>query len=331
MQYGVALARLIGNCVAVIGMAVWAGSVVAAEPYPASPVRVVVSLPASGVADTLARIVAQRLSELWAQPVVVEPRPGGNQIIGVQFVTKARPDGYTLLVAADAAVVTNPHFYDKLPYDPVKDLTPLVVLGQLTPVFVVEPSLPVRNVKELIAVAKAKPGVLNYGSFGKGTFSHLSMEDFKRSTGTDIVEIPYAGGAPAVTALTGGQVSMLLVNLSSIAEHSRAGKVRIIAAAGPRRAAMLPDLPTVAESGVPGFATGAWFGLFGPANMPPALVAKLHTDVSKGLDSPQTRQFFEQNSFERVNKSPLEFAQLIQDDLRHWGGLIKTLGVRLDQ
>ena len=124
---------------------------------------------------------------------------------------------------------------------------------------------------------------------------------------------------------------MLLVNLSSIAEHSRAGKVRIIAAAGPRRAAMLPDLPTVAESGVPGFATGAWFGLFGPANMPPALVAKLHTDVSKGLDSPQTRQFFEQNSFERVNKSPLEFAQLIQDDLRHWGGLIKTLGVRLDQ
>ncbi len=331
MRYGLTPARLARACVAAIALSVLGGGALAAEPYPAGPVRVIVSLPASGVADTLARIMAQRLSETWAQPVVVEPRPGGNQIIGVQLVTKARPDGYTLLVAADAAVVTNPHFYDKLPYDPVKDLTPLIVLGQLTPMLAVNPALPVSNVRELVALAKSQPGVLNYGSFGKGTFSHLSTEDFKSRTGTNIVEIPYAGGAPAVTALVSGQVSMLLVNYSSIQAHEKAGKVRIIGAAGPKRAVMRPELATVAESGVPGFATGAWFGLFGPANMPPALVAKLHADVSKGLDSPQTRQFFEQNSFERVERSPQEFAHLIQDDLKHWGGLIKMLGVKLDQ
>ena len=164
---------------------------------------------------------------------------------------------------------------------------------------------------------------MNYGSYGIGTYAHLSMEDFKQKTATDIVHIPYRGAAPAATALLAGDVSMLLLNLSSIEAHEKTGKVRILAAAGEKRAALRPDLPTVAEAGVPGFSTTAWFALWGPANMAPELVAKIHADVAKALELPQSREFFATNSFERVDLSPAQFARLIQDDSKHWGALIK--------
>ena len=301
-----------------------------AQTYPGGPVKLIVPVPAGGVTDTMARITAQRLAEAWGHPVVVDNRPGGNYAVGAQAVARSPADGLTLLVAPDSTVTANPHLFSKLPYDPVKDLTPIIVLCRITPVLVVNPSLDAKSVPELIALAKAKPGSLNYGSYGIGTYAHLSMEDFKQKTGTDIVHIPYRGAAPAATALLAGDVSMLLLNLSSIEEHEKAGKVRILAVASDKRAVLRPDLPTVAEAGVPGFSTTAWFALWGPPNMAPELVARIHADVAKVLESPQSREFFRTNSFERVDLSPAQFSQLIQDDLKHWGALVKAVGAKLD-
>jgi tripartite-type tricarboxylate transporter receptor subunit TctC len=301
-----------------------------AQTYPGGPVKLIVPVPAGGVTDTMARIIAQRLTEAWGHPVVVDNRPGGNYAVGAQAVARSPADGLTLLVAPDSTVTANPHLFSKLPYDPVKDLTPIIVLCRITPVLVINPSLDAKSVPELIALAKAKPGSLNYGSYGIGTYAHLSMEDFKQKTGTDIVHIPYRGAAPAATALLAGDVSMLLLNLSSIEEHEKAGKVRILAVASDKRAVLRPDLPTVAEAGVPGFSTTAWFALWGPPNMAPELVARIHADVAKVLESPQSREFFRTNSFERVDLSPAQFSQLIQDDLKHWGALVKAVGAKLD-
>ena len=319
----VLFAALVGLLAAVSGAAY-------AQAYPSGPVKLIVPVPAGGVTDTMARIVAQRLTEAWGHPVVVDNRPGGNYAVGAQAVARSPADGLTLLVAPDSTVTANPHLFSKLPYDPVKDLTPIIVLCRITPVLVVNPSLDAKSVPELIALAKAKPGSLNYGSYGIGTYAHLSMEDFKQKTGTDIVHIPYRGAAPAATALLAGDVSMLLLNLSSIEEHEKAGKVRILAVASDKRAVLRPDLPTVAEAGVPGFSTTAWFALWGPPNMVPELVARIHADVAKVLESPQSREFFRTNSFERVDLSPAQFSQLIQDDLKHWGALVKAVGAKLD-
>ena len=315
---------------AVVGLLAAASSAAHAQTYPSGPVKLIVPVPAGGVTDTMARIVAQRLTEAWGQPVVVDNRPGGNYAVGAQAVARSPADGLTLLVAPDSTVTANPHLFSKLPYDPVKDLTPIIVLCRITPVLVINPSLDLKSVPELIALAKAKPGALNYGSYGIGTYAHLSMEDFKQKTGTDIVHIPYRGAAPAATALLAGDVSMLLLNLSSIEEHEKTGKVRILAVASDKRAVLRPDLPTVAEAGVPGFSTTAWFALWGPANMAPELVARIHADVVKVLESPQSREFFRTNSFERVDLSPTQFSQLIQDDLKHWGALVKAVGAKLD-
>jgi tripartite-type tricarboxylate transporter receptor subunit TctC len=307
-----------------------ASSSAIAQSYPSGTVRLIVPVPAGGVTDTMARIVAQRLTEAWGQPVVVDNRPGGNYAVGTQAVARAPADGLTLLVAPDSTVTANPHLFSKLPYDPIKELTPIIVLCRITPVLVINPSLPAQNVRELIALAKGKPGSLNYGSYGIGTYAHLSMEDFKQKTGTDIVHIPYRGAAPAVTALLAGDISMLLLNLSSIEAHEKTGKARILAAAGEKRAVLRPDLPTVAEAGVPGFSTTAWFAMFGPANLAPDLVTKIHADVAKVLDLPQSREFFRTHSFERVELAPAQFAKLIQDDSKHWGALVKAVGAKLD-
>jgi tripartite-type tricarboxylate transporter receptor subunit TctC len=323
MSKAVLFAALVGLLAAVSGAAF-------AQTYPGGPVKLIVPVPAGGVTDTMARIVAQRLTEAWGHPVVVDNRPGGNYAVGAQAVARSPADGLTLLVAPDSTVTANPHLFSKLPYDPVKDLTPIIVLCRITPVLVVNPSLDAKSVPELIALAKAKPGSLNYGSYGIGTYAHLSMEDFKQKTGTDIVHIPYRGAAPAATALLAGDVSMLLLNLSSIEEHEKARKVRILAVASDKRAVLRPDLPTVAEAGVPGFSTTAWFALWGPPNMAPELVARIHADVAKVLESPQSREFFRTNSFERVDLSPAQFSQLIQDDLKHWGALVKAVGAKLD-
>ena len=249
--------------------------------------------------------------------MVVDNRAGGNGSVGAIAAARAPADGLTLLVSSDATITANPSLSSKLGYS-AKEFTPIIVLCRGTPVLVVNGTVPANSTQELIALAKAKPGTLNYGSYGVGTYAHLSMEEFKQRTGTDIVHIPYRGAAPAAQALLAGDVSMLLLNYSSIADHEKTGKVKILAAAGDKRAQVRPDLPTIAEAGVPGFSTTVWFALFGPAAMPADLVNKIHADVSKVLDLPQTKEFFAKNSFERVTDSPAEFAKLVERDTEHW-------------
>ena len=311
-------------CVALVALATAA----TAQNYPSGPVKLIVPLPAGGVTDVMARIVGQRLQEMWGQSVVVENRPGGNSGVGAQAVERSPADGLTLLVAPNSTFTANPALFSKLIYDP-EDFTPISVLCRGTPVLIVNPSLPVKNVAELIAYAKANPGKLSYGSFGIGTYAHLSMEDLKQRTGTDIQHVPYRGAAPGLNGLLANEVSVMLLNLSSVEEHAKAGKVRIIAAATEKRIAALPDLPTIAET-VPGFKTSVWFGLWGPAKMPPELLAKIHADVSKALDLPETKKFFKTNSLERVDLSPQDFGKLIQSDLKHWSTLINAVGAKID-
>lgn len=314
---------------AAAGAILMAASPVAAKDYPSASVRLLVPVPAGGVTDAMARLVAERLNEMWDQPVVVENRPGGNYGVAASAVARAPADGYTLLVAPDSTFTANPHLASKLNYS-VDEFTPIIVLCRATPMLVINSSLEAKSVKELIELAKAKPGSLNYGSYGIGTYAHLSMEDFKQRTGTDIVHVPYRGAAPAATALIAGEISMLLLNLSSIEAHEKTGKVRILAAAGDTRAEARPELPTIAEAGVPGFSTSVWFALFGPADMPAELVEKIHAAVSKALDDPQTKGFFAKNSFQRVDLSPAEFGELVQRDSQHWAKLIKSVGAKIN-
>jgi tripartite-type tricarboxylate transporter receptor subunit TctC len=315
---------------AALGLFTGTGGSAIAQSFPSRTVKLVVAVPPGGVTDAMARIVAQRLTEAWGQTVVVENRPSANYAAGAQAVSVSPPDGLTLLVAPDATVTASPHLFSKLPYNPLKELTPIIVLCRITPVLAVNASLPVHDVQELVALAKAKPGSLNYGSFGIGHYTHLSMEDFKQKTGTDMLHIPYRGAPQATVALLTGDVGVELTPLSSVEAHEKDGKVRIIAAAGEKRAVLRPNLQTVAEQGVPGFSTTGWFAMWGPANMPPDLVRKIHADVTKVLELPQSREFFQTNSFERVELTPDQFAQLAQDDFKHWGALIKALGVKLD-
>lgn len=304
---------------------------VMAQSFASKPVKFVVSSPAGGAVDALGRAFGQRLSELWGQPVVIENRTGAAQMIGTDAVAKSAPDGYTYLVTDSSPIVINPSLYAKIPYDSLKDFTPVAVLGRLSPVLAVSASLPAATVRELIALAKAKPGTLSYASFGAGSYSHISMEHFRQLAGVDLVHVPYKGSAPAMVDLITGRVQMMLGTISIFDQHERSGKVRILAAATPGRLAVRPDLVTVAEAGLPGFETGSWFGLFGPANVPPDIVAKVNADVIRVA---AVREFREQNltrlGLEPVGITPEQFSQLVRSDLDRWSRLVKATGAKAD-
>jgi tripartite-type tricarboxylate transporter receptor subunit TctC len=299
-----------------------------AQNFPSGPVKMIVPIPAGGVTDVMARVIGQRLQEMWGQSVVVENRPGGNSGVGAHDVEQSAPDGLTLLVAPDSTFTANPALFSKLIYNP-DNFTPISVLCRGTPMLMVHPSLPVKTVPELIAYAKANPGKLSYGSFGVGTYAHLSMEDLKQRTGIEMQHVPYRGAAPALNGLLGNEVQVMLLNLSSVDQQAKVGQVRLIAAATESRVPVLPDLPTIAET-VPGFNTSVWFGLWGPGKMPPELLAKIHADVAKALELPETKQLFKDNSFQRVDLSPQQFSALIQSDLKHWTALINAVGAKMD-
>jgi len=312
------------------GAAAWPLAARAEDQYPSRTVRIIVPSSAGGITDLLARVIGKALSEAWGQPVVIENRPGADELIGAQEVVKAPADGYMLLVASNAAITAARFLHNHMPFDSQKDLTPIAMLGEITPVMAVVATLPVNSVQELIALAKSKPGELNYGSFGNGTYSHVAMEDFKLRTGTQLVHVPYKGATPAITALIRGEVQVVIVNLSSIGPHVKSGAVRIIAAASAKRNAFRPDLPTVAELGVPGFSTGAWWGLFGPANLPPPVLDKIRTDVARALATLDARSLFETNTFKLVQQTPAQFVQYISDDLDNWARQIKAAGIQPD-
>jgi tripartite-type tricarboxylate transporter receptor subunit TctC len=299
-----------------------------AQTYPGGPVKLVVPLPAGGVTDLMARIIAKNLQPMWGQSVVVENRPGGNTGVGARDVEQSAPNGLTLLVAPDSTFTANSVLFRHLVYDPAQ-FTPISVLCRTMPVLLVHPSLPVKTVPELIAYAKANPKKLSYGSFGIGTYAHLSMEEFKQRTGIQLQHVPYRGAAPALNGLLGNEVSVMLIGLASVEQYAKIGQVRLIAAATDKRIPALPNLPTIGES-VPGFSTSVWFGLFAPAKTPPELVEKIHADVAKALDLPETVKFFESNSLERVDLTPLQVGALVQRDLRHWSSVISAVGIQAE-
>jgi tripartite-type tricarboxylate transporter receptor subunit TctC len=301
------------------------------QQFPSRPVRIVVPTSAGGATDSFSRAIAQRLAEGWGQPVVVENRPGANQIIGADYVAKSAPDGYTLLVSDASSFVMNPHLYKKLPYDGLRGFTPITVLVRFPWVIAVHPSVPANTFPELVKLAKARPGLLSYGSFGLGSSAHISVDYLKRLAGIDIVHVPYKGAGPAVTALLTGEISMMMVTPLLVEPHARSGKLKLIAAATANRIAGLPDLPTVAESGVPGYSAGTWFALAGPAGMPREIAARIHGEVMKILNDPAFRERnVTKQWFEVVGNTPEQFADYLKTEYERWDKLIKLSGVTVE-
>ena len=303
------------------------GQAAAQEQYPDRTIKIIVPTTPGATTDVLARVLGQALNQSWSRPVIVENRPGADEVLGVDVVAKAAPDGYTLLVTSNGGITSSPHLQAQKRYDPINDLTPILYLGQVTPVMVVTASSQVKSFQELVSHVKAKPGALNYGSFGNGSYSHVAMEDLKQRTGMQIMHIPYRGATPAYTALLRDEILGMIANLASASAHADAGNARIIAAAGPQRSKLRPNLPTIAETGVPGFSTGAWWGLFGPANLPPAIFDKIRSETARLLGTPEVRRVFDTNTMELVEMTPAEFKQFIRDDTEHWARQFKAAGI----
>jgi tripartite-type tricarboxylate transporter receptor subunit TctC len=302
-----------------------------AQPFPSRAVKFVVPASAGGATDNMARSLAARLTEIWGQPVVVENRPGATQIIGAEFVAKSVPDGYTLLVSEAATWVITPHFQRKLPFDGMRAFTPVTVLVRFPWVIAVHSSVPAGSFQELVAYARAKPGALSYGSFGLGSSGHISVEYLKKLLGIDILHVPYKGAAPAVTDLLAGQIQVMMVTPLLVEPHARTGKLRLLAAATRERISRLPDLPTVSESGVPGYEAGTWFALVGPAGMPREVTNFLYTEVKRVMNEPAFRdKYVEKQWFEVVANTPDEFAAFLQTEYERWEKVIKLSGVKLE-
>lgn len=300
------------------------------QAYPNRAIRLVVPFPAGGTTDILARDVAKRLTETLGQSVVVDNRAGAGGNIGSDIVAKSAPDGYTLLMGTVGTHSINPSLYTKMPYDHVKDFAPVVLVAGVPNVLVVYPPLPVNSVADLIKLAKAKPGTINFASSGSGTSIHLSGELFKTMAGVDMVHVPYKGSAPAVTDLMGGQVQIMFDNLPSSLQQIKAGKLRAIAVTSLKRAPALPDVPTIAESGLPGFEASSWFGVLAPAGTPPAVIAKINNEVNAWLQSAEGRQQLMTQGAEAAGGTPEQFAAHIRSETEKWAKVVKASGAKVD-
>ena len=309
--------------------AVAAGAAMA-QTFPDRTVRFVVPYPPGGFNDTLARVSAEKLTKMWNQPVVVENKPGGNTTVGNVFVAKSPPDGYTILITPLPFSALPGLYGANLPYDALKDFTPLVWAGSTQNALVVRNELPVNNVKELLEYARKNPGKLNYGSTGSGSSNHLSMELFMQMTGTKMAHIPYKGSAPAVTAMLGGEIDALFDNVPNVLQHIKAGKLKAIGVSGVHRSVLLPEVPTVAESGVPGYEVNVWFGMQLPAGTPKPIVDKLNRDIVQLLKEPDVVQRFRIQGVEVVASTPAEFSQLVQKEIVKWTQLIKDANIRIE-
>ena len=298
--------------------------------YPTKPIRLVVPFPAGGTTDILARATAQKLSEALGQQVIVDNRPGAGGNIGTELVAKAPPDGYTLLMGTVGTHAINASLYSKLPYDHVKDFTPVILVAGVPNVLVVNPALPVNSVQELIAYGKANPGKLNFASSGSGTSIHLSGELFKTLTGVQMTHVPYKGSAPALTDLMGGQVQLMFDNLPSSLAFIKAGKLRALGVTSTTRAAALPDVPTLVEAGVPGFEASSWFGIVAPAGTPRDIVMRINTEVAKWLASPDARDKLSAQGAIAASGSPEDFARHIASETTKWARVVKESGAKVD-
>ena len=315
---------------AVTAFALSAGADAQTSAYPAKSIRIVVPYPAGGTSDILARSVGQKLAEAWGQPVVVDNKPGANGNVGAEIVAKAPPDGYTLLLADIGSLAISPSVFPTLTFDPAKDFAPVTMVAYSPHILVVHPSVPVASVKELIAMAKSKPGKLNFAISGVGGAPHLAGVDFALRTGIDWVYIPYKGGAQAIADVAGGQADVTLNGMLATYPLVKGDKLKLLAVSSAARMSAIPDVPTIAESGVPGFESGSWQGVIAPAATPADIVAKLNAEIVRIVGTPDMRENLGKQGAEVRTTSPGEFATFIRAEKARWAKVVKDANVKID-
>jgi tripartite-type tricarboxylate transporter receptor subunit TctC len=301
-----------------------------AQTYPAKPIRFYTPYPPGGTTDILARLIGAKLYESWGQPVIVDAKPGAGGNIGTDFVAKSPADGYTILMGASGPLAINVSLFSKLPYDPVKDLAPVILTASVPLILVTHPSLPAKNVKEFIALMKSRPGQFNYASAGPGSPQHLTAEMFKFTAKVDMAHIPYKGSGPAIVDLVGGQIPFAFESMIPVLPHVKAGKLRALAVTSAKPSPVLPEIPTVAESGVPGFESIAWYGVVAPAGTPRDIIAKLNAEMARILNLPDIKQRLIEMGSPPVAGTPDQFGALIKSEIVKWGKVVKQAHVSLD-
>jgi len=301
-----------------------------AQAYPNKPIRLVVPYAAGGATDIIARAAAAEISKTIGQPVTVDNRPGAGGNVGSEMVARSAPDGYTMLMSPSSLHGITPFLYSKLNYDPNKDLTPVILLGSFSNVLVVNQDLKANSVSELVALIRAQPGKISYASSGNGTTIHMSGEMFKHMLNLDITHVPYKGSAPAITDLIGGQVHLMFDNIPSAITHIRAGRLRALATTGPKRAANLPDLPTMIEAGLPNYESVAWFGLSMPAGTPKEIIDRMNAEGQKAVRAPDFVKRMNELGYEIMGGTPEQMAAAIQSEVRRWGPVVKASGAKVD-
>jgi tripartite-type tricarboxylate transporter receptor subunit TctC len=301
-----------------------------AATYPSRPVRLVHGFPAGGPADIFSRIIAQKLTEVMGQQVIVDSRPGAGSIIATEYVARAPADGYTAYLASSAILALYATLYSKLPYDLNRDFAPVTLAVAVPELLVVHPSLPTKTAKEFVALAKANPKQLIYGSTGNGNMPHLAMESFRIAAGISILHVPYKGAAPAVADLLGGHVHATILDVPVLLPHAKAGKVRALAIATGKRSAALPQVPTMAEAGFPSVSADNWYGIIVAAATPKDILSKLHASLASALQAPETKQRMEAQGANALSSSPEELAAYMRNETNKWGKIIKTAGIKLD-
>jgi len=295
--------------------------------YPARPIRIIVPQSPGASTDITARLIANRMNEAFKQPVVVDNRPGSGGIAGSEIVARSAPDGYTLMVVASSFSI-NPAIQPRLPYDPIRDFTPVSQLSKFPNMLAAHPSLPAKTLQDVIALAKAKPGQLNYASAGSGTGTHMSAELLKQMAGVDIVHIPYKGGGPAMVAAMGGQTQLIIGTTLGLLPHVRSGKLKAIALTSAKRSAAAPEIPTFAESGVPGYEHEPWNAMFAPARLPRAVVVKLNAEITRILNTPEVRKIFEHEGANPVGSTSEQFAVVLNAEIEKWKKVVKAAGIK---
>ena len=301
-----------------------------AQGYPVKTVRIIAPFAAGSTIDIIGRLIAPKLHEALGQPVIVENRPGAGGMTGLDVVAKSAPDGHTLVIGALGPLAMNPALYPKTPFDPVRDFAAVSLLATGPVVIAVHPSIPARDIKQLVELAKKRPGQLNFGSPGVGSSPHLTGELFKLITHTDIVHVPYKGNAEAITDLIGGQLSIVFTGVPPVVPLARAGKVRLLATTGKQRMANLPDVPTIREAGVEGADVLIWYGVVAPAATPKDVIARLNREIVKVMSAPDMRDRFAQQGVDPASSTPEEFAQMIRDEVARWMKVIRGAGIKLE-
>jgi tripartite-type tricarboxylate transporter receptor subunit TctC len=303
---------------------------VMAQSWPSKPMRIVIAQAPGSATDVISRVVANPLSEALGQPIVIDARPGAGGVLGTEVAARSAPDGYTLFMANNSTHGSNPAVYAKLPYDAVKDFAPVSFVASVPYVLVVDPALPVKSVQEFVAYAKARPGKLNYASAGNGSTHHFCGELLKSMTGIDLQHIPYKGSGPGIAGLLGGEVSMMFSNVADIGAQIRAGKVRALAVTAQRRAATLPEVPTMAEAGLPDFIVTSWFGLLVPAGTPAPIVARLNAETVKVLGRAEVKATLAQQGLEVASSSPEAFAAHIKSEIARFTQIARAAGIKAE-